>query len=790
MLRNYLKIAIRNLFRHKAFSFINIAGLSIGLSCSILILLWVQHELSYDRFHEHASTLYRITSSLPELDVHAAITPAPLAPAILAEMPEVKSTVRTSGHYSDLLQVDDRMFNEDRILYVDTNFFKVFTYSFVEGDRETALQLPEGIIITRDMAKKYFGDESALGKTITKNHKDNFTVTAVVENVPENSHLQFDFLQPMTFIARTHYDLKNNKWDNYNWYSYVQFNDNFEATAASLGNAVATIEKIYKANESLLKVTFELQPVTDIHLHPRPLADFPGSGNSQYVYIMIAIAVIILIVACINFMNLATARSARRAKEVGLRKVSGAGRSQLVRQFLAESFLIALIALVLALAIVWAVMPAFNDLAEKNLSLNILDRNLLPGLLGICLITGLLSGSYPALFLSGFVPAEVLKGNLKSGAANSLFRNTLVVVQFAVSIILLIGTAVVYSQLKFIKHQNLGFDKENLIYTTMTGELWSKYQALRTELEKNALTSNFTFVGDLPTNLTNATVSVDWEGKDPNSQPLFANLAIDENFFDVFHPTLLAGRGFSKEFTADTANLIVNEKALKIIGLSPADAIGKPLKLWDREGTIIGVVKDFNFRPIQQPIEPLLLRLNTWGGNAVVRTKPGETESTIRELEKICKELNPGYPFSYNFLDQDLANLYKSEQRLGSLFNVFSALAIFISCLGLYGLSAFLAERRTKEIGVRKVLGASVTSVVFLLSKNFVQPVLIAMVIASPAAWFAMNHWLEGFAFHVDIHWSVFLLAFFTALIIALLTVSYESVKAAVANPSRSLRDE
>ncbi|HEX5167936.1 MAG TPA: ABC transporter permease [Cyclobacteriaceae bacterium] len=790
MLRNYLRIAVRNLFRHKAFSFINIAGLAIGLSCSILILLWVQFELSFDRFNKDASKLYRITASLPELDVHAAVTPAPLAPAIRTEIPEIKSTVRISGQYSDLLQVDDRMFTESRILYVDSNFFKVFTYSFVEGDPKTALDLPEGILITRDMAKKYFGNEPAIGKTIKKNHKEDFTVTAVLENAPENSHLQFDFIQPMTFLARTHHDLKDNVWDNYNWYSYVLFNDKFQATPASLGNVVSAIERIYKANESLLKVAFELQPVTEIHLHPRPLADFGGSGNSQYVYILIVIAIIVLVVACINFMNLATARSARRAKEVGLRKVSGAGRSQLIRQFLAESSFITLIALILALVAVWAVMPAFNNLAERNLSFNILDKNLLLGLLGICLVTGFLSGSYPALFLSRFMPAEVLKGNIKSGATNSVFRNTLVVVQFGVSIILLIGTAVVYNQLRFIKNQNLGFDKENLIYTTMTGELWNNYKAFRTELEKNSLTSNFAFIEDIPTNLSNATVSVEWEGKDPNSQPLFANLAVDENFFDVFHAKLLAGRGFSKEFTADSANLIVNEKALKIIGLGVDEAIGKPLKLWDRQGTIIGVVKDFNFRPIQQPVEPLLLRLDTWGGNAVVRTRPGETEATIRELERICKNLNPGYPFTYNFLDQDLANMYKSEQRLGRLFNLFSALAIFISCLGLYGLSAFLAERRTKEIGVRKVLGASVMSVVMLLSKNFVRPILVAMAMASPLAWFAMNRWLEGFAFHVDIHWSVFLLAFVTALLIALLTVSYESIKAAMANPSRSLRDE
>lgn len=760
------------------------------MACTIFILLWVRDELSYDRFHKQADNTYRIVASLPELDIHAAVTPAPLAAAIQQEIPEIKSALRLSYRNSDLLQVEDRMFEEKKIFFADSNFFKVFTYSFIEGDMETALQLPEGIVITKEMAKKYFGNESALGKMIRKNHKDDFTVTGVIDNVPSASHLQFDFIQPISFIARTNRDLRENIWDNYNWYTYIVLNDNAIRSEASLKNIEQRINTIYKANELYLKVNLSLQALTDIHLNPKPLADFPGQGNSQYVIILAAIGLIILVVACINFMNLATARSARRAKEVGLRKVAGAVKSQLVGQFLAESFLISFLALCIAVALVLALLPFFNTISGKEFTLEVLDQKLILGAVAIALVAGLLSGSYPALFLSSFLPATVLKGNLKSGAANSIFRNALVVIQFSISISLLVGTAVVYNQLQFIQNRNIGFDKENLIYVPMTGELWGKYQAFRTELERNPLTKDFAFVGDLPTNLTNGTVNVQWEGKDPNSQPLFCNIAIDENFFDVFHTTLLAGRGFSKEFTADTANLIVNEKTLSIIGMDVENAIGKPLSLWDKKGIIIGVVKDFNFKPIQQPIEPLLLRLNTWGGNAVVRAQSGETEATIRELEKICKELNPGYPFSYNFLDQDLANLYKAEQRLGDLFNVFAVLAIFISCLGLYGLSAFLAERRIKEIGVRKVLGASVPGLVYLQSQNFTKSIVISMIIAAPLAWFTMNKWLDGFAYHVDIHWSIFVFVFFTALSIALLTVSYESIKAALTNPGESLRND
>ena len=388
------------------------------------------------------------------------------------------------------------------------------------------------------------------------------------------------------------------------------------------------------------------------------------------------------------------------------------------------------------------------------------------------------------------MPVKVLKGDLKAGAGGSLFRNTMVIIQFTVSITLLVGTTVIYNQLQFIRTRNLGYDKENLIYSPMTGDLWKKYQTLRSVLEQNTETSDFSFVSDVPTFMTNGTISVDWDGKDPDSQPLFCNMAGDENFMDVFRVTLLSGRGFSNDIKADTANYIVNEKALKIMNMKPEEAIGKRLTFWGNKGMIVGVVKDFNFKPVQQPIEPLVLRMNTWGSIAVVRTKPGRTEAAIAQMEKIFKELNPEFPFSFNFVDKDLENMYQAERRLGNLFTIFAGLAIFISCLGLYGLSAFLAERRTKEIGVRKVLGASVFHVVYLLSKTFTRPIIIAMVIAVPIAYYSMSKWLESFAFHVDIHWSIFVLAFVVSLLIAWLTVSYESIKAAIANPAKSLRDE
>ena len=428
MLQNYIKIAFRNLLQHKAFSFINIAGLAIGMSCSILIMLWVQDELSYDKFHKNSGRIYRITSSLADLDIHAAVTSAPMAQTLKNEVPEIRSVVRLSGHNSDLLQVDDKVFQEERLMYADSNFLQFFSFPLLEGDPKTALLQPEGIVITQAMAKKYFGNEPALGKTIRKDHKEDFVVTGVLANIPENSHIQFDFLKPMSFLARTERDLKENVWDNFNYYTFIEVNESFDGSPASLRKLEARFLEIYKAHEKGLKVNFTLQPLTEVHLYSKLLADVAGHGDIQYVYIFIVVGIFILVVACINFMNLATARSARRAKEVGLRKVAGALRFQLVRQFLAESSLIAFIALVLAVLIVLVTITPFNDLAGKNLSINFLNAKLVIGLIAITLLTGLVAGSYPALFLSGFTPVKVLKGNLKAGAASSLFRNTMVVI--------------------------------------------------------------------------------------------------------------------------------------------------------------------------------------------------------------------------------------------------------------------------------------------------------------------------------------------------------------------------
>jgi len=788
MLKNYFKIAFRNLVRHKAFSILNISGLAIGMAASILIFLWVQNELSYDRFNTNANDLYRLTSSAG--DFKAAVTPAGMAEGLQKEMPEIKAVVRLSKPTTNLFEVGNRKFEEKKGFYADSNFLQVFSYTLVKGNAATAMQRPDGILISEAMAKKYFGDEDAMGKILKKDNNYNVVVTGVLANVPSNSHLQFDFILPISSIENTDYDLKNKVWGNFNYYSYLQLGKNVNVSPTALQSMEARIKQIHQAHVKDLKIDFQLQPLTAIHLHSNLQIDLPGHGNIQYVNIFFIVAIVVLVVACINFMNLATARSARRAKEVGLRKVVGAGRHQLILQFLGESLIISFISLVIAIGIVFAVLPAFNILAGKNLGINLLDARLLAGMVAIAAITGLLSGSYPALFLSGFKPVKVLKGKIKLGVGNLVFRNGLVIVQFAAAIILLVGTAIVYNQLNFIKDKNLGFEKANLLYVPMTGDIWNKQPALKTALLQNPLTSDYAITSDLPNNLVTGTIDVSWEGKDPKSQVVIPSVDVDENFLQVFKMQVLNGRGFSKEYKGDSGNYVINEKMAATMGLTAQTAVGKPLTFADRKGMVIGVVKDFNFKPLQYAIDPLVLRLNKYGGIVVVRTQAGKTPETIKALEQINTQLNPAYPLSYNFIDQDLANNYKGEQQMGSIFNLFAILAIFISGLGLYGLSAFMAEQRTKEIGVRKVLGASVVNIVYMLSTGFTKLILIAMVIAIPVSWIAIKSWLNNFAYHVDIGWIVFVAAALATLVIAWLTVSYESIKAAITNPVKSLKSE
>lgn len=788
MFKTYIKLAYRNLIKEKAYSFINISGLTIGLASSILILLWVQNELSYDKFHKNAGEVYRVVSDFG--DSKSAASSAGMPAGLMAEMPVVKNTVRIRPANTTLLQAGNKQFEEDGVFYADTSFMDVFSYPLVKGDRKTALKQPDAILITQAMAAKYFGNEDPIGKLIRKDNQENVVVTGVLANIPANSDLQFDFILPMASLARTFSDLKNDVWDNFNFWDYIQLDKSFNPTAANLATLEKKIDQVFQKHSPRTKTLFYLQPLTKIHLAPERLGDMPGHGNAQYVSIFFIVAILILIVACINFMNLATARSARRAKEIGLRKVVGALRLQLVYQFLSESVMISFLSLILALAVVYLSLPLFNELANRKLTLDFMDVKLWLSFIGIAMLTGLISGSYPALYLSGFNPVKVLKGNVKSMGGNLLFRNALVVVQFTVSIVLLVGTVVIYNQLKFIRERNPGFEKASLLYVPMIGDIWNKQEAFNNELKQNPLTNNFTVISDLPTNLGDWTLSVNWQGKDPHSQMSFPVLAVNADFTNTFKIKLAAGRSFSSAYKTDSSNYMINETMAKTMGLTANTAIGKTLALWGNPGTIVGVVNDFNFKPVQQTIEPLVMHFNKKGGFVVVRTIPGKTNATIQALTKISRELNPAYPFKFDFLDQDLSNLYKGEQQMGNIFNLFAVLGIFISSLGLYGLSAFIAEQRTKEIGVRKVLGASVLNIVYLLSSSVTKLILIAIIIAIPVSSYAVDSWLAGFAYHINVSWVVFFIASFVTIGIAWATVSYESIKAAILNPIKCLRTD
>jgi putative ABC transport system permease protein len=789
MIYTYIKLAYRSIVKDKAYSFINITGLAVGLASSILIFLWVQNELSFDKFHQNAGQIYRVTCNFGESK--SAANSAGMPAGLKAEMPVVKNTVRLyPGFPSVLFETGNKKFEEKRVFYADPSFLDVFSFSLEKGDRATALNQLDGALITQDMATKYFGNEDPIGKIIRKDNSQNIVVTGVLKNIPTNSDLQFDFILTMASIAKTNNDLKNNVWDNFGFYDYVQLDKGFSPSVPNLTNLEKQIDRIFQKHSPGTKASFQLQPLTKIHLAPERLGDLPGHGNAQYVNTFLIIAILILVVACINFMNLATARSARRAKEIGLRKVAGAVRSQLIVQFLSESVFISFLSLLLAFGIVGLFLPVFNGLAGRKLAINLLDTKLWLSLFGIALITGLISGSYPALFLSGFNPVKVLKGNIKSMGSNLLFRNALVITQFMVSIILLVSTVVIYRQLKFIKDRNPGFEKASLLYMPMTGDMWGKQEALKAELKANPLTNDATIITDLPTNLGGWTLDVNWDGKDRQSQISIPVMAVDEEFVHTFRMQIVSGRSFSRSFKTDSNNYMINEKMAQKMGLKAETAIGKSLTAWGNKGIVVGVVKDFNFKPIQQSIEPLIMPFNNIGGYTVIRTLPGKTNATIQALSKISHALNPAYPFKFDFLDQELSNLYKGEQQMGNIFTLFAGLGIFISCLGLYGLSAFMAEQRTKEIGVRKVLGASVLNLVYLLSTGITRLILIAIVIAVPISWYVVNSWLAGFAYHINVSWLVFFVASLSALGIAWLTVSYESVKAAVVNPIKSLKTE
>ncbi|PSL23381.1 ABC transporter permease [Chitinophaga ginsengisoli] len=791
MFKNYFKIAVRNLLRQKLFTGLNIFGLAIGMTCSLLIFLWVQDELSFDRFNKNAGNIYRLTSRISDND--AATVPPAMAAAMKAEIPGVKNATRIAP-FQRMVTVGTAKFDEKNIYFADANFLKIFSYPLLSGNVNTVLAAPDAVVLTEATAIRYFGTaDGVIGKTI---YIDNdikgttLTVTGILKNVPANSHLQFDLLLPIQL-----YDKINGPvgaWTNFDLYTYFELADHFSATPAALSEIERQVYEIRARNDKFpLPVTFFAQPLLDIHLHSHYMLDVPGQGNIDYVMISSLVAIFILLIACINFMNLSTALSSQRAKEVGLRKTIGAERFQLILQFMGESLLITSVSLLIAIVFAALLLPLFNDLTSKRISISLLNLKLVALLPTVAVLVGVVSGSYPAFFLSSFKPVKVLKGVTNLQGRKSFLRNGLVIVQFAISVVLMVCTLVVYKQLQFIKNKNIGFDKENLLYVKMpeVGDLHNNKEALTATLEQYSGISSYTITDNLPTYITNG---MELRGPAMKSTDYLMGyrLRTDANFIKTFNMHLVAGRFFSKDMKGDDTTYVVNETALKALHLMPSEAIGQEITLNDAKGAIIGVVKDFNFKPIQQPVEPLIMKDNFAGGYVVMRTTPGNMPAIIAAIKKVFEKVYGDYPFSYGFVDEDLQKMYLAEQRMGKLFNIFSVLSIIISCLGLFGLATFATQQRFKEIGVRKVLGASEAGIVAMLTKDFIRLVALALGIAFPVAWWAMNKWLDNFFYRINIGWWMFALAGCVALVIALLTVSYQSVKAAVANPIKSLRTE
>ena len=778
MFKNYLKIAFRNLRKHKGYSLINIIGLSLGMAICILILLWVQHELSYDRFHKNRDFIYRIYQ-----DYHHAggisqfsNVPQPVAPEIQNTLPEVECVTRfldddiTFGY-------EEKLFTERNVRYIDPSFFRIFSFPAMKGDPEAAFLDPFSIILTASTAEKYFGNEDPLGKILTADGKDQMKVMAVIKDMPDNSFLQFDFLIPYSYLTAIEYDVTN--WNSHNCQIYVLLHKNIDAKQVE-DKIYGMIKRHAPDDESYLR----LQPFKKVHLYT-----LGGEmGTIKYVYIFSIIALFILVIACINFMNLATARSAKRAREVGLRKVVGARRIQIVRQFFGESIVLTIVALGFSLLLVEALLPVFNGLSGKNLTLNPSGNlAIFSSLLGIALFTGFLSGSYPALFLSSFIPGKVLKSSYRSSGSSSILRRVLVVFQFSLSIFLIISTMVIYSQLKYIQSKDLGFNKENLIYAGINERIRENYDAIKNETLKNPHILKMTRTFQLPS-YNRYSAPVEWEGKTPDQNINFNISLVDPDYLETLNLGLTQGRNFSYEFSTDTSNYILNEEAVRQMGLD--SPIGKWLEFGEK-GEIIGVVKNYHYMPFTYVIEPLILYYNpSYFRYTMLRISSNNIPQTLGFLESIWGKFAPEFPFEYHFLDDDYERIYRTEQRLGELFRYFTFLAILISCLGLFGLASFMAEQRTKEIGIRKVLGATVSSVAFLLSREYTKWVLLANVLAWPIAYLAMHKWLEGFAYRVDMSVITFVLAGLWTLFIALFTVSYQAIKASIANPVEALRHE
>jgi len=778
MIKNYLITTLRNISCQKVFSFINIFSLSVGLTCFIIIFFWVRDELSYDSYHVNAEHLYRVYEKQMYSGgetFYAFATPEPLAQTLKENFPEIVNATRLNLLWEKLLfRYEDKIFNETRVYAADQAALDMFTYEFIYGDPATALIEPYSLVLTESMAKKYFGEEDPVGKSIEINNKYAFKITGVMQDIPLNSHVRWEFLVPFEFMLEI-WNYPRGYWGSNTFRTYIQLQPGISEEEAEK----KIIDLIQKHHEGST-IELYLQPLIDTHLH-----SIEGGGPIQYIRIFSIVATFVLVIASINFMILSTARSTRRVKEVGIRKVAGAAKNDLLVQFFGESLLLSFASLLLAILLALILRIPFNNMAGKELSFNFFAPDILSVLLLLIIFTGILAGSYPAQHLASFKAVEILKGVYHTGSL--FFRKFLIVIQFIISVILIVCTIIVYKQLHYIRYKDIGLDKNNIIYFPLRD--FSNFIAFKETLKRLPGIENVTATNRVPLSIANSSWAYSWEGKDPDLEILFQQIYVDFDYFETFKMEILAGRAFSPAFPSDSTNYIINEESAKRIGIRYP--IGKLLSQPNQEGLIIGIVKNFNFHHLTRPIDPLILAIEPARfEEVIIRMNPVNLVQTIAFIEKTWKEYYPGEPFEYKFLDEEFDQMYRSEERMGKIFNYFAVLALIISCLGLFGLSSFMAELRTREIGIRKAHGSSVLNIYLLMNRQFVFWVLISNIIAWPVAWYVMNRWLENYAYKTSISWWIFLTVALISILVVILTVTYQTFRIANTNPAQTLRYE
>ncbi len=814
MISNYIKIAIRNLIRHKAYSFINIFGLALGITVCILILLFVKDELSYDKFYENNDRIYRLSrewlnSSNKETSLHLARVAPPIAPLLKNDYPHlIEEITRVRADYQTLLKIDDRAFEEEHFYWADQSYLNIFKHNFIYGEAEGALSEPASLVLTRKIAVKYFGNMNPVGKTIIYQDGSDefeFKVTGVIEDLPANTHFPFDILGSFkTIIPIFGEEFFMTNWGSNNFLTYILLKESIQAS--QLRNELpkfldkhltAAFQSFFgklpdnKPSETNI---LHMQKLTDIHLHSHLSSEIQVNGDINNVYVFTIIAFFTLLIACINFMNLATARSSKRAREIGMRKVLGAERTQLIYQFLGESLFISFIATMLAIVFVLIVLPYFNSFVEKEMVFSVFGDPLIGlGLIALLFLVGIISGSYPAFLLSGFIPLKILKGNNSPGSNTSILRKVLVVSQFAVSIVLIVCVGVVTSQMDYLKNKKLGFNKDQIVILPAAPTMFENQESFKNRLFNNVGVKNISFSKLIPSDkLLNSWGGRTVDGENPG--PVNFRIAVvemDYDFFDTYEMEIIAGRKQSMEFATDSLEaFVINEEAVKQLGWTLDNAVNRPFEYGNRKGKVVGVVEDVYFESLHNKISPQIYVIQPRVYKVSVKISGENVTATLEFLKNIWAEYRRDYPFIYSFLDEEFNELYKSEQRLGNIFQYFSLLAIIIACLGLFGLASFIAEQKTKEIGIRKTLGASVGSIVYILSLDFVKLVLIANIIAWPIAYFAMGKWLGTFAYAAELSVFTFVISAVIALAIALFTISFQSVKAAITNPIDSIKYE